>query len=409
VAAAPEAKGAGPTIPAVAALPGHGGATASAAARAPAAPAGEGKAWAGKPDLVLITLDTVRADHCSAYGYDKATTPHLAELGEKGVVFEHAYATGSDARRALIPLVSGKRLSDTPHDPREWPTILPEVDTLAERLKRAGYRTGAVTSFTWLSEERGFSQGFDYFRPVFTGTRPERESTGPLAVKAALGIWKELEKDPHPIFLWVHLFDAHERYLEHPGIKLGRGKVGLYDGEVAFVDQQVGELVAAIGQSGRAGQVAFIVHGSQGEALGEHDENGHGTDVYDEVLRVPLVVALPGGKPGRYVGGAVSILDVAPTLLDLAGAEGDAVAGASLAPIARGDFTRGHGPVYARTQKKAALIDWPLKLMVMERRKADRVLIFDLAENPAEKEDLSNDRAEDVARLLSERAKLEEK
>ena len=369
-------------------------------------------AKSGKPDILLITLDTVRADHTSAYGYAQATTPELTALAARGTLFAHAYATGSDARRALAPLVSGRRFADTLHDTGEWPTILPEVDTLAERLKRGGYRTGAVTSFTWLSESHGFSQGFDYFKPVFVGVHPERESTGPLAVKAALGILKELEKDPHPIFLWVHLFDAHERYLEHPGIRFGKGKAGLYDGEVAFVDKQLGELVAAVAASPRAAKTAWIVHGSTGEGLGEHEESGHGKEVYDEAIRVPLVVALPpveAAKPGRYEAEAVSTLDLGATVIELAGAEATGVSGASLLPFVRGDFTRKHGPVYARTQKKAALIEWPLKLMVVERRKADRLFLFDLSKDPDEKNDLSKERAEDTTKLGALRAQFEEK
>ncbi len=381
------------------------------ASAAPSATAAPDAAKGGKPDIILVTLDTVRADHTSAYGYDKATTPSLAALAATGTLFAHAYATGSDPRRALAPLVSGRRFADTAHDAREWPTILPEVDTLAERLKRGGYRTGAVTSFTWLSEERGFSQGFDYFSPVFVGVHPERESTGPIAVQAALTILEKLAKDPHPIFLWVHLFDAHERYLEHPGIRFGKGKAGLYDGEVAFVDKQLGELRAAVAASPRATKTAWIVHGSQGEGLGEHEESGHGKEVYDEAIRVPLVVALPPGesaKPGRYEA-AVSTLDVASTVIELAGADGAGVAGASLLPIVRGDLTRKHGPVYARTQKKAALIDWPLKLMIVERKKADRLFLFDLSKDPEEKTDLSKERAEDTARLGALRATFEEK
>ncbi|MEP7121238.1 MAG: sulfatase-like hydrolase/transferase [Byssovorax sp.] len=392
----------------------------SAAATAVAAPTAGATAVAataeptkgGKPDILLITLDTVRADHTSAYGYAQATTPELTALAAKGTLFAHAYATGSDPRRALAPLVSGRRFADTAHDAREWPTILPEVDTLAERLKRGGYRTGAVTSFTWLSDERGFSQGFDYFKPVFVGVHPERESTGPLAVKAALSILKELESDPHPIFLWVHLFDAHERYLEHPGIRFGKGKAGLYDGEVAFVDKQLGELVAAVAASPRAAKTAWIVHGSTGEGLGEHEESGHGKEVYEEAIRVPLVVALPAAdaaKPGRYEAEAVSTLDLGATVVELAGAESTAIAGASLLPIVRGDFTRKHGPVYARTQKKAALIEWPLKLMVVERRKADRLFLFDLSKDPDEKSDLSKERPEDTTRLGALRAPFEEK
>jgi arylsulfatase A-like enzyme len=372
----------------------------SAAAKAPSA----------RPDIILVTLDTVRADHTSLYGYDKATTPSLDELGKRGVVFEHAYATGGDSQRALAPLLTGRSLADSPHDKREWPTMSAENDTVAERLKRGGYRTGAVTSFTWLSELRGFSQGIDYWKPVFTEAHPEKESTGPYAVKAALNIWKELEADPHPIFLWVHLFDAHERYLEHPGIHFGKGKPALYDGEIAFVDQQLGELVATIGKSARAGKVTWIVHGSQGEGLGEHDFTGHGGDLYEEVMRVPLVIASPEGKPGRYSVAPVSTLDLAATILDLAGAEAENISGVSLAAIARGELDRPHGPVHARSQRRAALIDWPLKLMVIEKKKAaDRVLLFDLAKDPGEKEDLAGARPDDLERLQKERAKFETK
>lgn len=364
---------------------------------------------AGRPDIVLVTLDTVRADHTSAYGYDKPTTPTLVEIAKRGVLFEHAYATGGDTQRALAPIVSGRRLADTPHDKREWPTILPENDTVAERLKRSGYRTAAVTSFTWLSDERGFSQGFDYFRPVFTQAHPEREVTGPLAVTAALSIWKDLEADTHPIFLWVHLFDAHERYLTHPGIQLGKGKAGAYDGEVAFVDKQLGELLAGLAASPRAARVSLIVHGSQGEGLGEHNFKGHGGELYDEVLRVPLVIALPSAAPKalRYTEGAVSTLDLAPTIIELAGAEGDGPSGVSLLPIVRGDLTRRAGPVYARSQRRAALIDWPLKLMVIERKKLDRFLLFDLAADPGERQDISSSRPEDLGRLLKARSAFE--
>jgi len=360
------------------------------------------------PDIVLVTLDSVRADHTSVYGYDKPTTPRLAELAARGVVFDHAYAAGGEPQRALAPIVTGKYLADTKRDKREWPTLLPGNDTVPERLKRGGYRTAAVTSFTWLSRERGFAEGFDYFKPVFEGLRPEHEVTGPLAVKAALSVWKELEGDAHPIFLWVHLFDAHERYLEHPGIHF-KGKTGAYDGEVAFVDRELGELVSAIEGGPRAGRVAWIVHGSQGEGFDEHDFRGHGSEVYDEALRVPLVVAVPGGKPGRYDRAAVSTLDVAATVVELAGAGVDGLAGTSLAPVTRGDFARGHAPVYSRSQRRVALIDWPLKLMVFERkqRASDRHFLFDLGADPGEKEDLSMTRPADVDRLRKVRAGIE--
>jgi arylsulfatase A-like enzyme len=382
-------------------------APASVAASAPAAAAAAVPASApapaldpARPDIVLVTLDTVRADHTSVYAYERKTTPHLEELAARGVVFAHAYATGSDTQRAITPLVSGKRLSETPHDSREWPTIFGEVDTLAERMKRAGYATAAVVSFTWMSDDRGFAQGFDRFEPVYRDAHPERSVTGALATRAALSILDDLGSKSAPIFLWVHLFDAHDKYLEHEGTRFGKGPEALYDGEIAFVDKQLGQLAAAVARGPRSGRVAWIVHGSHGEGFGEHGDKGHGAELYDEMIRVPLVVALPGGKPGRYEAGAVSTLDVAPTVLALGGAPAEGVSGVSLLPAARLEVEPvRRAPVFARGSKRATLIEWPLKLMVIERKRSNRLLLFDLAADPRETKDILADRADDAARL----------
>jgi choline-sulfatase len=361
-----------------------------------------------RPDIVLITLDTVRADHTSPYGYARKTTPHLAELAARGVTFAHAYATGSDTQRALIHLVSGKRLSATAHDSREWPTILGEVDTVAERMKRAGYATAAVVSFTWMSDDRGFAQGFDRFEPVHREAHPERGVTGALASRAALSILDELGKQAAPIFLWVHLFDAHDRYLEHEGASFGRGEEALYDGEIAFVDKQIGQIASKVSRSPRASRTAFLVHGSHGDAFGEHDEEGHGKSLYDEVLHVPLVLALPEGKSGVHDAGAVSTIDIAPTVLALGNAPAEGVAGVSLLPFARQEpEAPRRTAVLARGPKRVALIDWPLKLMISERKRSDRYFLFDLAADPRETKDLSVDRSEDTTRLTKLASEIE--
>ncbi|HHH10767.1 MAG TPA: cell wall anchor protein, partial [Sorangium sp.] len=136
-----------------------------------------------KPDIILVTLDTVRADHTSVYGYAHKTTPNLEKLAKNAVVFEHCYAIGTSSQRALMPIASGLPLSDTPHSRREWPRIKEEADTVAERLQRAGYTTGAVSSFTWLRKDRGFNQGFDQFdESPFRDHHPERKSTGKAAI-----------------------------------------------------------------------------------------------------------------------------------------------------------------------------------------------------------------------------------
>ncbi|MRG92026.1 sulfatase-like hydrolase/transferase [Polyangium spumosum] len=387
--------------PKAAAAPGSAQPPASASA-VPASTASAGKTLdPSRPDILLITLDTVRADHTSVYGYDQKTTPHLEALAARGVVFEHAYATGSDTQRALVPLVSGKPLSQTPHNRREWPTLSDEIDSIAERMKRAGYTTAAVASFTWLSEDRGFSQGFDRFEPVHRDEHPERSVTGALATRAALSVLEDLGKKDAPIFLWIHLFDAHERYLQHEGLRFGRGQEGLYDGEIAFVDKQIGQIAAFVSKWSRASRVAWVVHGSHGEAFDEHGEKGHGAELYDEMIRVPFVVVLPGGRPGRYGERAVSTLDVAPTVLALGDAPREGVSGVSLLPHARlePDAPR-RPPVLAYASKRLALIDWPLKLMVIERKKQNRNFLFDLGADPRETKDLSADRPDDVARLL---------
>jgi arylsulfatase A-like enzyme len=353
---------------------------------------------ADKPDIVLVTMDTVRADHTSVHGYAKDTTPALAALAKRGVVFEHAYATASDTQRALAPLVTGRRLSQSARDRREWPTLYSDNDTLAERLHRSGYATAAVTSFTWLSDERGFAQGFDRFEPAFLEVHPERGATGAVAAARAKVLIAELSKQPKPFFLWVHLFDAHERYMRHEGIDFGRGKTGAYDAEIAFVDRQLATLVAAVHASRRGDRTAWLVHGSHGEAFDEHGVSGHGAELYAETIHVPWVLVAPGIEPARRAA-AVSTVDITPTVLALGGAPAEGVEGQSLLPIATGAEDRRRGPVYARAARRAALIDWPLKIIVVERKRTDRVLLFDLSADPREQRDLSRERPDDTARL----------
>jgi arylsulfatase A-like enzyme len=270
-------------------------------------------------------------------------------------------------------------------------------------MKRAGYATGAVVSFMWLSDEKGFNQGFDRFETVYREEHPERSVTGALATRSALSILDEFGKKDAPIFLWVHLFDAHEKYLEHAGTRFGRGASGMYDGEVAFVDKQIGQIAAFVAKWNRTRKLAWVVHGSHGEGFGEHGSKGHGTELYDEMIRVPLVIALPDAKAGRYDAQPVTTLDIAPTVLALGGASADGVVGVSLVPHARLDpAAPKHAPVVAYGPKRAALIDWPFKLMVQERKerkKQNRNFLFDLATDPKEAKDLSAERVDDVTRL----------
>ena len=352
---------------------------------------------ATKPDVIVVTLDTVRADRTSAYGASEATTPNLAALAARGVLFEHAYGTASDTQRALTPIVSGERFGKTAYESGEWPRLAAEVDTVAERMKRAGYATAAVVSFNWLSEPKGFSQGFDKYETAFSDDHPERGVTGEHATRRALRVLREASGASAPLFLWIHLFDAHERYLEHSGIHFGKGKRGAYDGELAFVDKQLGAIVEAVSASPRASRTAFIVHGTHGEAFGEHGSSGHGVELYEELLRVPLVLVSPGLAPRRYGLDAVSTIDIVPTVLALGGADSAGTSGASLLSLVAGAERR-HGPVYARGRKRSATIDWPLELMTSDEPDA-RPELFDLAADPGQRADVARERPGEVLRI----------
>jgi arylsulfatase A-like enzyme len=357
-----------------------------------------------RPDVVLITLDNVGASRCSSYGYHQQTTPELERLASRGVLFAHTYATGSDTQRALMPVVSGRTLSATPVSSLEWPYLDNDANTVAERLKKAGYTTGAVTSFTWLRKDLNFQQGFDHFdESPFRDQHPEHSVTGERAATAAVALYDTMAKAPGPLFLWVHLFDAHSDFMEHEGIAFDKGKSGRYDGEIAFVDRQLGAIVRHVGAGPRSDRTVWLVHGTHGEAFGE-EESGHGgTLASDEVLRVPFLVVPPAGTKratARFESDAVSTLDIVPTLLDYANVPQKDTDGVSLRKAIEGDGAFERAPIIAHARSRMVVVDWPLKLLVKERKKAkDRLLLFDLERDPGETRDVSEERPADLKRL----------
>lgn len=361
-----------------------------------------------RPDLIVITLDTVRADRTSLHGYPKKTTPNLDKLAESGAIFDHAYAVAADTQRALMPIVSGRPLSETPHASGEWPVIDDKPMLMAERLSQAGYHTGAVTSFTWLRRDAGFAQGFDTFdESAFRENHPERKVTGARAIDAAILAHAELAAGDKPFYLWVHLFDAHSKYLAHVGSSFGPGEAGLYLGELAYVDHELGRLIEAVSKSARGKRVVWLVHGSHGEAFGEHGATGHGAQLFDEVLHVPLLIAGANVKPG-HVTTAVSMFDVAQTVLALAGAKSEGIHGVSLIPAMRGEPLE-HGPFVAHGARRVAVFEWPLKLTSLRLKTGKLSLsLFDLALDPGERHELAKSRPADTQRLDGLRKQADE-
>jgi arylsulfatase A-like enzyme len=323
-----------------------------------------------RPNLVLVTVDTLRADHTTPYGYGRDTTPVLARLAREGVAVDRAYApmaTTGPSHAALFTsryplslgcLRNGQRLEEA-------------QTTLAERLHAAGYRTSAAVSSFVLDQRLGFAQGFETYDCRFEKTRATAalERWEGMTVPAGFDrradettdmalAWLARRGKDRPFFLWVHYFDPHQPYSPpapyerrfapggDPG--LPRRAVALYDGEIAFTDRQLGRLVDAIDALGLSARTLVVVTADHGEGLMQHGHMGHGLHLYEEAVHVPLVFRWPGSLPaGARLPGPVEHVDLVPTVLDLLGLPRGAgeIQGQSLAAALRGQAgTPGRDP-----------------------------------------------------------------
>ncbi len=275
-------------------------------------------ASAANYNVLLITLDTVRADHIGAYGYRKIETPNLDRLASEGVRFAEASSpvpltlpAHATILSGLLPPRHGVRNNGAERFP-EGPA------TLASQLGAAGYRTGAFIGAFVLDRRFGLGRGFDRYDDDIPRERAadlDVERPGRVVTDRALA-WLS-EKSEKPFFAWVHLYDAHAPYAPpEPFRTLYPDRP--YDGEVAEVDAQVGRLLAELDRRGFAGRTVVAVVGDHGEALGEHGELTHGLLVYEPSLHVPLLLRAPGVLPaGWVVETPVSLVDLAPTLAGL--------------------------------------------------------------------------------------------
>jgi len=290
-----------------------------AAALAALAGAAPGPAAAPvRPNLVLVTLDTTRADRIGAYGHAAARTPNLDALARRGTRFARCDTSAPVTLPAHATLLTG--LFPPRHGVRDNGifALAPAAETLAERLRAAGYDSAAVVSAVVLARRHGLDQGFaryddDLGAGYALGTEVA-ERTADAATAAALAALGRLEP---PFFLWVHYYDPHEEY--RPPTRFaatGSGPDRLYEGEIAFVDEQVGELLKRL----PAGTVVAVA-GDHGEMLGEHGEASHGLLLYEAARRVPLLLAGPGVPEGAVDPCLARTADVAPTLARLAGVE----------------------------------------------------------------------------------------
>lgn len=289
------------------------------------------RASAVRTNLVVITIDTLRPDHLECYGYKLLKTPRINGLASDGVLVEKAYTTVPLTLPAHASLFTGTYPMF--HGVRDFVgfTLSPDRKTLATMLKSTGYRTGAVVGSAVLEARWGLNQGFDFYYDNFSFTldhdwQPIAERRGDVVVREGLG-WLEKNKSG-PFFLWLHLFDPHDPYEPpDPYDRLHRQRP--YDGEIAFTDANVGRVVDYLKQNNLYEKSLIVLLADHGEGLGEHRETHHGFFIYDSTLRIPMIFKLPGtGAPrGRRLAGPLSIIDVAPTVLQILGLTGKVPAG----------------------------------------------------------------------------------
>jgi choline-sulfatase len=266
-------------------------------------------------NAILITLDTTRADALGCYG-GGTFTPHLDRLAGESVLFEGARTVAPLTLPAHASMMSG--LYPLRHGVRDnnWRPLSPAADLLAERARAKGFQTAAFVSSLALDRSFGLDRGFEVYdqpaRPPSQADSHFAERTAPEVVRAAQG-WLAGRDPGRPFFLWVHFFDPHAPY----GAPEGYGSAAShpYLREVAFMDAAVGTLLDGLRADGLLDESLIVVAGDHGESLGEHGEPTHGAFCYDGVLRVPLLVHLPGGRRGGERSPALaSVVDVFPTL-----------------------------------------------------------------------------------------------
>jgi arylsulfatase A-like enzyme len=298
------------------------------------------------PNVLLITMDTVRADHCSALGYRRDTTPNLCVVTEEGASCTIAYSPSASTApghatifTALYPV--GHRVL------KNGLTLSENHDCLAELFRDRGYQTAAIVSSFVLNRKFGFAQGFETYQDDFDAAEStlsmkswqDHQLDGAFDRRAdhttSRAIeWLEKEQEPgSPFFLFVHYFDPHSPYdpPEPFASKFApkkkdpsalRQAIARYDAEIAFMDQEIGRLLETVNRLGLTDRTLVVITSDHGEGLMQHGHMYHGVHIYEEAVRIPLLFRWPGEIPaGRVIEEPVVLADVAPTICELVGIE----------------------------------------------------------------------------------------
>ncbi len=366
-----------------------------------------------KPNVLLITIDTLRFD-LGYMGYERKNTPNIDRLASQSAVFERAYALASYTAKSLAPMLIGKYGSETHRGWSHFNRFDKADRFLAERLQGKGVRTVSVQGHWYFMKGYGFERGFDVLNAAAAPKAPQaegdRSSTSDKLSDAAIAELGKPELEQQQFFMWIHYTDPHAEYVVHDGFDFGKKNRDLYDSEVAFVDRELGRVLGALEALPIGKRTLIVLSSDHGEAFAEHGMIRHGFELWEELVRVPLIVFVPGAQPVR-IRERRSAIDVVPTLLDVFGFEqselaSEGLGGSSLLPDVFGQPAAARpifidmpaGPFNAERQ---ALIENDLKLIFSAGRPLG---LYDLDSDPGEKHDLSEAQAERLKAEL-ERAK----
>ena len=346
--------------------------------------------------IILISIDTLRADHLPVYGYRGGSTPVIDRLAPSAIVFDDVYSQCPLTLPSHTSLFTGRL--PLHHGVRDniGYTVAADERTLAARLKTVGYATGAAVSSYVLRHQTGIDRGFDFFDDAIevagTGdSLSESQRDGRLTVDALAG-WIDAHAS-QPLFAFLHLYEPHAPYAPPPSHTMAQP----YDGEIAYADELVGRLIDRLSARGLFDRSIVAVVSDHGEGLGDHGEAEHGLLLYREALRVPLIVRLPGGQHGgSRVSGAVALVDVAPTLVDLVSAPSDGMDGQSLV-AALASRRVSDRTVYSETWYPRLHFGWSDLASAVDGRyhyiRAPRHELYDMNVDPAERDNVAASKA----------------
>jgi choline-sulfatase len=369
-------------------------------------------------NVVVVTLDTTRADRIGAYGAKDVETPAIDGVARDGVLFEQAVSVAPLTLPAHSSIFTGKFPPE--HGVRDNGGFFlgPEQVTMAEVLKQRGYRTGAFVAAYVLDSKWGLDQGFDTYFDDFDLSSRRGFSLGSIQRPANEVVDKALpwirESKGSPFFAWIHMYDPHTPY-RPPAPFDAKYKDRPYNGEIAFVDSQVGRIVSELQSLGVYDRTVLIVMGDHGESLGEHGEGAHGFFIYNSVTHVPFMIRAPFSlTQHRRVADPVRSVDVMPTVLDLLGIPPPAgVSGVSLAALMTGATSELALDAYSEAMYPLHHYGWSdLRALRSGRYKvidAPRPELYDIERDPLEATNLFAERQQLGDRMIAQLRSLEDR